>query len=97
GVIHATENQGSMFEYYNVGTSDYVEIKQIPDVVSEAMGLDEVEYVYTGGHKGAGWKGDVKFMSLAVDKILATGWNFKLNSRQTLEKAIREIISDLQD
>ena len=96
GVIHATENQESMFEYYNMGTSDYVEIKQIPDVVSDAMGLDDVEYVYTGGHKGAGWKGDVKFMSLAVDKILATGWNFKLNSRQTLDRAIREIIADLQ-
>lgn len=96
GVIHATESQESMFEYYNVGTRDYVEIKQIPDVVSEAMGLDEVEYVYTGGHKGAGWKGDVKFMSLAVDKIISTGWEYKLNSRQTLERAIREIISDLE-
>jgi len=35
-------------------------------------------------------------MSLAVDKILATGWQYKLNSTQTLEKAVREIISDLE-
>jgi UDP-glucose 4-epimerase len=96
GVIHATETQETMFEYFNVGTKDYAVINQIPGIVTEAMGLENVEYVYTGGHKGAGWKGDVKFMSLAVDKILATGWQYKLNSTQTLEKAVREIISDLE-
>jgi UDP-glucose 4-epimerase len=96
GVIHATETQQSNFEYFNVGTADYAVINQIPGIVSEAMGLENVEYHYTGGHKGAGWKGDVKFMSLAVDKILATGWQYKLNSTQTLEKAVREIISDLE-
>jgi UDP-glucose 4-epimerase len=96
GVIHATEEQKTDFEYYNVGTEDFVEIKQIPGVVTEAMGLTGVEYVYTGGHKGAGWKGDVKYMSLAVDKILATGWTYRYNSKQSLEKAVREIIIDLE-
>lgn len=96
GVIHATEKQETMFEYYNVGTDDHIEIKEIPDVVVEAMGLDNVRYNYTGGHRGAGWKGDVKFMSLAVDKIKATGWNYRLNSRETLERAIREIIGDIE-
>ncbi len=96
GVIHATETQGSNFEYFNVGTADYAVINQIPGIVTEAMGLKDVEFHYTGGHKGAGWKGDVKFMSLAVDKILATGWKYELNSTQTLEKAVREIISDLE-
>jgi UDP-glucose 4-epimerase len=95
GVIHATEYQKTPFEYYNLGTRDYVEIKEIPDIVCDAMDLDGVEYVYTGGHKGAGWKGDVKFMSLAVDKIISTGWMYELNSRETLERAIREIIEDL--
>lgn len=96
-VIQATENQESNFEYYNVGTKDYVVIKEIPDIVCEAMELKDVKYNYTGGHKGAGWKGDVKFMSLSVDKIISTGWMYKLNSRQTLEKAVREIISDLEE
>lgn len=97
GVIHATREQKSMFEYYNLGTRDYVEIKEIPDVVCEAMGLDDVDHVYTGGHKGAGWKGDVKFMSLDVSKILSTGWEYKHNSKQALEVAVREIISELSN
>ncbi len=95
GVIHATEEQTTGFEYYNVGTGDYTVIKEIPDVVVGALGLENVKYNYTGGHKGAGWKGDVKFMSLSVDKIISTGWMYRLNSRQTLERAAREIIEDL--
>ncbi len=79
-----------------IGTKDHVVIREIPEIVTEAMGLQNVEMVYTGGHKGAGWKGDVKFMTLAVDKIISTGWMYDLNSRQTLEKAVREIISELE-
>jgi UDP-glucose 4-epimerase len=94
-VIHATEIQEGMMEYYNVGTGDHVEIREIPNIVCEAMGLRDVEYVFTGGFKGAGWKGDVKYMSLAIDRILATGWSYNLNSRQSLERAVREIIDDL--
>lgn len=96
GVIHATKVQESPFEYYNLGTKDYVVIKEIPDIVTGAMGLKDVDYVFTGGHKGAGWKGDVKFMSLAVDKIIETGWMYKLNSHETLERAIREIIAEME-
>ncbi|MBN1539843.1 MAG: NAD-dependent epimerase/dehydratase family protein [Candidatus Thermoplasmatota archaeon] len=96
GLLHATETQTSMFEYFNLGTDDYAVIKQIPGIVIDAMGLKNVELHYTGGHKGAGWKGDVKYMSLAIDKILATGWRYRYNSIETLKKAVREIISDLE-
>jgi len=96
-VYHATEVQKTPFEYYNVGTADYIEIRDIPDIVVSAMGLGDVEYVYTGGHRGAGWKGDVKYMSLAVDKILSTGWKYRLNSRQSLERAASELVSELRD
>jgi UDP-glucose 4-epimerase len=96
GVIHATESQESQFEYYNLGTKDYVEIREIPGIVVDAMDLENVKLEYTGGHKGAGWKGDVKFMSLAVEKMIGTGWMYDLNSRQTLERAIREIIKELE-
>jgi len=96
GVLHATETQKTDFEYFNVGTDGFAVINQIPGIVTEAMGLENVDFHYTGGHKGAGWKGDVKYMSLAVDKILATGWQYRYDSVQTLEKAVREIISDLE-
>ncbi|MGA1793388.1 MAG: NAD-dependent epimerase/dehydratase family protein [Thermoplasmatota archaeon] len=97
GVLHATETQDSLFEYFNVGTDDYAVINQIPGIVTEAMGLEDVEFHYTGGHKGAGWKGDVKYMSLAIDKIKATGWGYRYNSVETLKLAVREIISDLEN
>ena len=57
------------------------------------MGLKNVQYVFTGGvDDGRGWKGDVKFMLLNIDKIKKLGWKPKLNSRQAVEKAVEEIL-----
>ncbi len=95
GVIHATEGQRTLFEYYNVGTDDYIEIKNIPDIVVNAMGLKGVRFEFSGGHKGAGWKGDVKYMSLNIKKLLSTGWVYHHNSKQSLERAALEIYKEL--
>ncbi len=95
GVIHATETQRTQFEYFNVGTDDFIEIRHIPDIVVKAMGLNGVRYDYTGGHKGAGWKGDVKYMSLDIKKLLSTGWTYHHDSRGSLEKAASEIFKEL--
>jgi len=97
GVMEATEGQRSRFEYYNLGTDDSIEIKEIPDIVIRAMGLEGVEKVFTGGYKGAGWKGDVKYMSWSIEKMKASGGDHKLNTRQSLEKAIAEILAELAD
>jgi len=95
GVLHATEVQRTPFEYYNLGTDDWILVRDIADVVLQGMGLTRAKKVFTGGHKGAGWKGDVKFMSLSIAKMKATGWGYRYNSRQSLEKALEEILSDI--
>ncbi|MCU0798201.1 MAG: SDR family NAD(P)-dependent oxidoreductase [Candidatus Thermoplasmatota archaeon] len=95
GVIHATEAQKTQFEYYNVGTDGFIEIRNIPDIVVRAMGLKDVRLEFTGGHKGAGWKGDVKYMSLDIRKLLSTGWTYHHDSRRSLEMAASEIFKEL--
>jgi UDP-glucose 4-epimerase len=95
GVLHATEVQRTPFEYYNLGTDDWILVRDIVDVILGGMGLESARKNFTGGHKGAGWKGDVKFMSLSIDKIRATGWNYRYNTRQSLERALSEILSDI--
>jgi len=95
GVIHATEVQTTPFEYYNLGTDDWILIRDIAEIVLAAMDLPKAQRVFTGGYRGAGWKGDVKLMSLSIDKIKATGWSYELDSRGSLERAVREIMADL--
>jgi UDP-glucose 4-epimerase len=80
-------------EIFNVGSEDQVTVKEIADIVCEKMGLSNVQYIFTGGVDGGrGWKGDVKFMMLNVNKLKKLGWKPKLNSRQAVEKAVEEIL-----
>jgi UDP-glucose 4-epimerase len=95
GVLHATEVQRTPFEYYNLGTDDWILVRDIVDVILKGMGLESARKVFTGGYKGAGWKGDVKLMSLAIGKIRSTGWNYRFNSKQSLEKALSELLPEL--
>ena len=48
-------------EIYNVGSEDQIDVKTIAEIVAEEMGLQNVEFKFTGGVDGGrGWKGDVK-------------------------------------
>lgn len=80
-------------EIYNVSSEDQVTVKEIADIVCEKMGLNGVQYMFTGGIDGGrGWKGDVKFMLLSINKLKKLGWKPKLNSRQSVERAAEEIL-----
>jgi len=92
GMRFATERQVGMFEYFNLGTDDSTTVTRIAHIVIEAMGLQDVELVYTGGYRGAGWKGDVKYMSLKIDKIKELGWNYRMNSEKSLRSACEELL-----
>ncbi len=80
---------------YNVGSEDQVTVKEIADIVCEKMGLSNVQYIFTGGVDGGrGWKGDVKFMLLNINKLKELGWKPRLNSRQSVERAAEEILKN---
>ncbi|MEM2440509.1 MAG: NAD-dependent epimerase/dehydratase family protein [Candidatus Bathyarchaeia archaeon] len=92
-ILFGTNFIGEKAEIFNVGSEDQIAVKEIADIVCRKMGLKNVQYVFTGGVDGGrGWKGDVKFMLLSIDKIKKLGWKPKLNSRQAVEKAVEEIL-----
>ncbi|MCS7124684.1 MAG: NAD-dependent epimerase/dehydratase family protein [Candidatus Bathyarchaeota archaeon] len=85
-------NRGNA-EIFNVGSEDQITVKEIADIVCRKMRLKGVQYMFTGGVDGGrGWKGDVKFMLLSINKLKKLGWKPKLNSRQAVERAVEEII-----
>ncbi len=80
-------------EIYNIGSDDQVGVKEIADIICGKMGLNNVQYMFTGGVDGGrGWKGDVKFMLLNSNKLKQLGWKPKFNSRQAVERAVEEIL-----
>ncbi len=65
---------------FNIGSIDSVDVTEIADIVVKEMGLSGVQYEYTGGTDGRGWKGDVKVMQLSIEKIKKHGWEPRLGS-----------------
>lgn len=80
------------FDVYNIGSEDWITVVEIAEIVSKEMGLSP-EFYFTGGVDGGrGWKGDVKVMLLSIEKAKAKGWKPKMNSRQAVEKTVRELL-----
>jgi UDP-glucose 4-epimerase len=79
------------YDAFNVGVSDQIEVKKIADIIADELGLDDVQFSYTGGEKG--WKGDVHRMLLDITKLEELGWK----SEVKLEEGIRMYIRWLQE
>ena len=93
-MMHAGANCTGEVNVFNIGSEDSVEVTEIADIVVGQMGLDRVEYNYTGGIDGRGWRGDVKLMLLSIEKIKRLGWSPELGSARALEVAVRALLQD---
>ena len=81
------------FNVYNIGSEDWISVREIADIVVEEMGLRNVEYVYRPSEDGRGWPGDVKMMLLDISKIKNRGWRPKLSSKEAVRTAVRSLLN----
>ena len=93
-MIHAVEHSTGEVNVFNIGSEDSVDVTEIADIVDGQMGLDGVEYDYTGGIDGRGWRGDVKLMLLSIEKIKMLGWSPELGSARALEVTVKALLKD---
>ena len=93
-MIHAVEHSTGEVNVFNIGSEDSVDVTEIADIVVGQMGLDGVEYNYTGGIDGRGWRGDVKLMLLSIEKIKMLGWSPELGSAGALEVAVKALLKE---
>lgn len=76
---------------FNLGSEDAITVRSLADAVCDEMGLDGVEYTWTGGAGGGrGWAGDVRVMQLAIDRLKATGWRPRHSSEAAVRAAARD-------
>ncbi|MMZ70080.1 hypothetical protein D1872_330410 [compost metagenome] len=69
---------------------------EIAEIVSEEMGLRPA-FRFTGGVDGGrGWKGDVKFMRLSIEKAKKAGWKPRLDSYEAVRRTVRELLGGIQ-
>ncbi len=84
-MLFGLEKAHRKVEVYNLGSEDWINVETIARIAVEEMGLKDVAFRFTGGVDGGrGWKGDVKFMLLDIDKLKSLGWRPRLGSMQAV-------------
>lgn len=71
------------FEVYNLGTDEFVEVRNSAEIICETMGV-KPEFQFSGGERG--WIGDSPFIFLDCKKIRATGWK----PQHTIAQSVRD-------
>ncbi|MEI9889075.1 MAG: NAD-dependent epimerase/dehydratase family protein [Rhizomicrobium sp.] len=81
------------YSYYHLATDDYLTVREIADLVVEAMGLKGVAYDFTGGNRG--WSGDVPIVRFDLAKVHGAGWQSKRNSREAMLDSVRAMLTEM--
>lgn len=84
----------SPFDVYNVGTDEYVTVREIAELVIDVMGLHNVEIIY--GSEPRGWKGDVPIVRFSSEKIRSLGWKNSWSSLDALRESAMRGLSEAQ-
>ena len=81
-------------EVYNISVeSEGTTVTRIAEIVTEELGLKNVEFQYTGGK--IGWKGDVPRFKYDISKVLSTGWKPKYTSDEAVIQTVRDALKNL--
>lgn len=80
--LFAVQKTKKDFDVLNIGSEEQITVKKIARLVVSALGLENVQYKYTGGK--IGWPGDVPIMLLSIEKLKSLGWE----PRFRVEKSI---------
>jgi len=88
--LHDQGCQG--FDVFNVSTEDHVTVREIADLVVQQLGLNQVQYSFTGSDRG--WKGDVPVVRFDSCKLRAKAWTNRRTSLEALRDSIDSLITD---
>jgi UDP-glucose 4-epimerase len=82
------------FHTYNVGTGDYITVREIAELAVEVLGLPPggTKFEFTGGNRG--WAGDVPIVRLDTSRIRGLGWRNKMTSREALKASMHGMLTD---
>jgi UDP-glucose 4-epimerase len=89
-IFHVVGNETALqskhrFDVYNLGHTDYIEIKQSVNWICERLGISP-EIEFTGGEKG--WIGDSPFVFLDTTKVRGTGWEPQISIRDSIFETV---------
>ncbi|WOF17104.1 NAD-dependent epimerase/dehydratase family protein [Methanoplanus sp. FWC-SCC4] len=94
-VFYACENSDETFNYFNIGSEDWISVTELAEIITEEMGLPGVAFKYSGGDRG--WVGDVPKMQLSVEKLKSLGWTPDTDSKESVRLAARALLKEMEE
>ncbi|MFC2143118.1 NAD-dependent epimerase/dehydratase family protein [Candidatus Aenigmatarchaeota archaeon] len=91
GMLFAYRNSSDSVNTFNLGPDDKVSVDEIAQLIMEEMGLENVEFSYTG--KKQGWAGDVSQVFMDVSKINKMGWRTTHTSKNAIKMTVKKLLS----
>jgi UDP-glucose 4-epimerase len=93
-MLFAIEKGNDSINIFNIGSEDRIDVTSIARIVAAGMGLDGVHMEYTGGERG--WKGDVPFMGLSIEKMKSLGWHPKYMSEESVRLSVKALLDEMK-
>lgn len=91
-IFKALDNIKDLKNVVNLGHSDYLNVVELADIVVQEMGLDGVEYNFTGGVRG--WLGDSPFVHLDISKIKGAGFEPNVTIEEGIRRTVRYLLAN---
>ena len=85
-ILLAIEKARGKVSIFNLGTDEYIEVKDSIRIITEEMGV-KPSLSFAGGSRG--WIGDNPFILLACSRIRALGWAPKASIREGVVRTVR--------
>jgi len=90
GMVFGLGHSKERLNVFNLSPTTSTSVATIASMVAKAMGLESVEFKYTGGSRG--WAGDIPQVRLDMSRMSRMGWQPKYNSDEAVERAVREML-----
>ena len=93
GMLCALHRSDKQFDVFNLSSATTVSVTKVAQIVVKELGLQDVQFRYTGGNRG--WPGDVPIVRFDVTKMKRLGWEAKHSSEDAVRIAAGRLIEEM--
>ena len=95
GMLHVSDRFPERYDVFNLGSDDLIDVFELAKTAIDAWGLKGVALDAVGAAGSGGWKGDVRKMGLATEKIKQLGWRPKRTSAEAVHATALSLAQEL--
>jgi len=92
GIFSAMNKIKGRKNVLNLGHVEYMNVKDVAEIICQEMGLKDVEFHFTGGSRG--WLGDSPFVLLDISRIQQTGFRPQISIEEGIRRTTRYLLDN---